>query len=554
MRWWLITLTLMVAPAVHAQSDEYAADEAVLRDLRLPTKGVELLQILRDRTPRPETIAQVKKHVARLQSSPYVDRVKATADLRAMGPVVRPLLESLLLEGKHDLETVCRLRDVAAQFPAEKDAAAVTAAARLLQRDKPANGLPVVIEFAPYATNEFVRQEVQRALNALAKAEKAPAPLLLEALKDPSPSRRAAAAEALVRTGGLAAKDQIAPLLKEQHPLVRHQLGMALIELHDKAGVPILIQSLLDAPSDRAEFALELLYRAAGEKAPTEFYQGKHKAAVFCAAWDKWYGENQATLDLAKQLARSDLGFTVIANSGIGVKAKAKNKIFEIGAGPNPAVRWEFDAPRYPTDVQILGPNRLLIAEYLDRRVTERDFKGNILWQVQAQLPVACQRLPDGNTFIVTRQRLAIVDRDGREVFAHQPPAPSILAAQRLRNGHIAMVTSGGRCSLLDPQGRELKAFQLGGNLYTLGGNIEVLPNGRILVPLYTQQCIAEFDWTGNKLWSATINNPTSVSRLSNGHTLVTCSLISRIVELDGAGKEVWSYQTDGRPFRARRR
>ncbi len=551
---WMLAFTLVVAPTAFAQTDDYSADEAVLRGQRLPTQGTELLQILRARTPRADTIAQAMKCVSRLQSSPYVDRVKATAELRSMGPVVRPLLERLLVEGNYELETVRRLRDIAAHFPAEQDAAAVTAAARLLQRDKPANGLQILIDFVPYATNEFARQEVQRAINVLAKAEKAPPQLLVESLKDPIPARRAAAAEALLRSTGLAAKEKIASLLKDDSVLVRHQLGMALIELNDKTGLPILIHSLADAPPERVEFALDLLYRAAGDQAPTAFFQGKPKAAAFCAAWDKWYTDHEKALDLAKQLARSDLGFTVIATAGIGVKANGKNKVFELSAGPNRTVRWEFDAPRYPIDVQILGPNRLLMAEYLDRRVTERDFKGNMLWQVQAQLPVACQRLPDGNTFIVTRQRLMIVDRDGREVFGHTPQQPSILAAQRLRNGQIAMVTSGGRCSLLDPQGRELKAFQLGGNIYTLGGNIEVLPNGRILVPLYSQQCVAEFDWTGAKLWSANVINATSACRLSNGNTLITCSLNSRIVEIDRAGKEVWTYQVDGRPFRARRR
>ncbi|MSQ94505.1 MAG: hypothetical protein EXR98_08105 [Gemmataceae bacterium] len=555
MRWWLIAFILVIAPAAYAQTDEYAADETVLREQRLPTKGPDLLQIFRDRTPKPDTITQVNKYVARLQSSPYVDRVKASAELRAMGPVVRPLLENLLAEGKHDLETVRRLREVAFHFPAEKDYAAVTAAARLLQRDKPPNGLTTLIDFVPYAINESVRQEVQRALNTLAKAEKAPATILPDTLKDPSPSRRAAAAEAMLRSNGLTARDKISPLLKDENPLVRHQLAMTLVEMNDKSGLPILIRSLTDVPADCAEFALELLYRAGGEKSPSIFYPGKHKAAAFCAAWDKWYTDNQASLDLAKQLARTDLGFTIITTMGIGAKAAANSKVFEVdGRAPDRTVRWEFNAGRYPIDVQILGPNRLLVAEYLDRRVTERDFKGNILWQVAVNLPIGCQRLPDGRTFIVSRQRLVIVDRDGVEVFSHSPQQPSIMAAQRLRNGQIAMVTSGGRCSLIDPQGRELKAFQLGGAVYTLGGNIDVLPGGRILVPLYNQQCVAEFDWDGNKHWTATINNPTSVSRLSNGNTLVTCSLNNRIVEIDRAGKEVWSYHVDGRPFRARRR
>jgi hypothetical protein len=186
--------------------------------------------------------------------------------------------------------------------------------------------------------------------------------------------------------------------------------------------------------------------------------------------------------------------------------------------------------------------------------VTERDFKGNILWQHAAQTPIAAQRLPNGTTFIATRSQLLIVDREGKQVFAHNPQPANITAAQWLRGGQMAIVTSGGRCSLLDARGQELKAFNTGGTVYTIGGNLEVLANGRILLPLYSQQQIAEFDWNGNKLWSANVPLPTSVSRLSNGHTLVTCNTMSRVIELDQNGKEVWSHQTDGRPFRARRR
>jgi hypothetical protein len=123
-----------------------------------------------------------------------------------------------------------------------------------------------------------------------------------------------------------------------------------------------------------------------------------------------------------------------------------------------------------------------------------------------------------------------------------------------LRNGQFLVVTSGGRCQLLDPQGRELKSVQIG-NVYSIGGNVELLPNGRILAPLYNMKTVAEFDWNGSQHWSAQITGrPMSATRLANGNTLITCSLDYRIVEIDPSGKEVWSCATEGRPFRARRR
>jgi outer membrane protein assembly factor BamB len=98
-----------------------------------------------------------------------------------------------------------------------------------------------------------------------------------------------------------------------------------------------------------------------------------------------------------------------------------------------------------------------------------------------------------------------------------------------------------------------IKDFYMGGAVYTLGGNIEVLPNGRILAPIPTLNAVIEFDWEGNKHWQASVTSPVSLSRLPSGNTLVTC-MDYRIVEIDRDGKEVWTYQTEGRPFCARRR
>lgn len=554
MRWSMAILGFFIASTAVAQTNEgdREADEAILREQRLPTKGVELLQILRDRTPSEDTIAQFKKHAAGLRAAAYADRLKATKDLTKMGAVVRPLLENALRDGHGDAETLGRLRQVLDHFPAEKDFTATGAAARLIARDRSPQSLPVLLDFVPYATNEQVRQEIQRSIDAVALVDRKPAPALLHALKDASAARRAAAGEALLRGMGLQAKADMAPLLKDADPLVRYQLGMALVEKHDKSGLPMLIQTVKDSPAERVEYALELLYRVAGEDAPGLYYQGKGNAADVSAAWLQWHDKHHAKLDLAKQLARTELGFTVIATTAVaGIKANGKNKVFELG--PDKAVRWEFDGPRSALDIQVIGPNRLLLAEYLDRRVTERDFKGNILKQFSVPLPVGCQRLPNGHTFIVTRQQLLIVDQDGKDVFTWAPQPRSIITAQRLRNGQFAVIT-GGRCLLLDPEGRELKSFVLGGALYAMGGNIEVLPNGRILVPLYTQNMVVEFDWTGARLWQGNVIRPTSASRLANGNTLVTCTLNSTVVEIDRDSKEVWSYSTDGRPFRSRKR
>jgi hypothetical protein len=87
-----------------------------------------------------------------------------------------------------------------------------------------------------------------------------------------------------------------------------------------------------------------------------------------------------------------------------------------------------------------------------------------------------------------------------------------------------------------------------------MGGNVDVLPNGRVLVPQYRDNKVVEYAADGTVVWSAAVPWPISAVRLANGNTLVVSLLQGRLVELSPAGREVWTQQVEGRPWRARRR
>ena len=87
-----------------------------------------------------------------------------------------------------------------------------------------------------------------------------------------------------------------------------------------------------------------------------------------------------------------------------------------------------------------------------------------------------------------------------------------------------------------------------------MGIDIEVLPNGRVLVPQFSNNRVVEFDPEGKIVWEAAVPNPSSVMRLPNGNTLVGSMIMQRAVELDRSCKEVWDYRADGRLLRVRRR
>ena len=56
-------------------------------------------------------------------------------------------------------------------------------------------------------------------------------------------------------------------------------------------------------------------------------------------------------------------------------------------------------------------------------KVTERDLKGNVIWQRQMNgNPHNVQRLPNGHTFITTNTQMVEVDRNGKTVWRHEVP------------------------------------------------------------------------------------------------------------------------------------
>jgi hypothetical protein len=338
---------------------------------------------------------------------------------------------------------------------------------------------------------------------------------------------------------------------RELPPLQRLPVGVALVDGGHQAEVPLLIDLLPQLPAREVWRAEEVLYRLAGDQAPAAV--GRDLTAVKARElWAAWWQKHGGGLDLVKLAGQPRmLGYTLVSLAD-GAGKGSMGRVYEIG--PNKQVLWEIDQLRYPVDVQVTGHNRVLIAEYLNRRVTERDFSGKILWEYQVDLPIGCQRLANGHTFIVTRRQLVELNRDGVEVYSHYPSATSIAAAQKLRNGQIVLV-SGGQCLRLEAgTNKVLHSFPVG-LVYNLGGNIEVLANGRVLVPEYRNNRVVEYDPEGKPCWEVSAPEPTAVMRLPNGHTLVVCIQKQRVLEFDRNGQEVGNLPPiEGRPWRVRKR
>jgi hypothetical protein len=289
--------------------------------------------------------------------------------------------------------------------------------------------------------------------------------------------------------------------------------------------------------------------RLAGDRAPVQPADGDAAAdRRYVEAWQGWWQQYGNQVDVAALQGVPRLhGFTLIAQWDGG----QVGRITELG--PDGKTRWEVLNLPWPLEFELLPGKRLLLAEYYSNRVTERNYKGELLWEKGLdQSPILAQRLPNGNTFMATQARMVEVDRAGKEVFSYSPPG-GMLVVRKLKSGRIACITTEQRYQELDAGGKELKSFAVSNvNNYCA---MDVLPNGRVLVPQQTANKGVEYSPEGKVIWEASVQQPTAVSRLPNGNTLVACRDTQQVLELNRNGKVVWERKiTTGYPWRIRRR
>ena len=192
----------------------------------------------------------------------------------------------------------------------------------------------------------------------------------------------------------------------------------------------------------------------------------------------------------------------------------SQGKVFIISAAGR--VEWEYTAPSC-NDLWVLTNGNLLFNT--GHGVQEVTREKEIVFDYQSPSEIyACQRLPDGNTFIgeCNAGRLLEVAPDGNVV-------------KEVR---------------LLPEGKD------GGHAYMR--NARRLENGHYLVAHYGAQVVREYDAEGGLVTEIpAVGGPHSVARLANGHTLISCGDLpggSRVFEADSSGKVVWQVQGDELP------
>jgi hypothetical protein len=543
-----LTLFFLATAGIAAEPDPLQLDEDQIKELGLATDGPALVRFLKQRVKPEADLEQIKKLIGKLGDEDFQVRLRATQTLIGIGAPAVPLLKEALKNP--DVEVMRRADDCIKSIEKLATPGMVSTVVRVLAARHPEQAFPVLMEYLPKAEDPMIVDEIARGLARAGVRDGKPDPILAKALTDPSPLLRGVAAEAIGR--GAAQKGEVRTLAdKDPDKSVRFRAAVGLIGGRDREGVTALLRLLPESPADQAWKIEDVLVRLAGEKAPAvalgDAPESRKKAQE---AWQAWWKQHGAALDLAKVevdgLHRGSLLVAAMNRTG------AVSSVMELDRTGK--VLWQIDGLRNPIAVQSLPGDKVLIGEYSTRQVTERNSKGEILWQKPANnLLVGAQRLPNGNTFIATRSQITEVTRDGKEVFALNRNN-DIASAKKLPNGDIALLTTTGTYLRTDGTGKELQNLGMNGASTIYGTHFEVLPSGRIVMPFYNTNRVAEYDAAGKMIWEATVPLPSAVTRMPNGNFLVTSRLANQVYELNAAGKEVRRHEVEGRVLFATKR
>jgi HEAT repeat protein len=267
--------------------DQVEEDQQTLREAKIGTGSHELLEYLRSLAPSAEDERAIIEQVKLLDSKKFAERESASNALKKAGPkaipVLRQQLHGAVLEVRRRLESC--LKELEEKSPAPLKASAV----RLLRARKPAGAVAALMEFAAYAADESVEEEIADAIFLLGYRGGKIDPVLETALKDKIALRRGIAAMVVGRYGTLEQRQQVKSLLGDKDADVRVRAAQGIVGGGDPAGVPELLEMLKSGTYAQAERAEDLLLQIAQATAPKQPLLSNRAEREKCyAAWKQW--------------------------------------------------------------------------------------------------------------------------------------------------------------------------------------------------------------------------------------------------------------------------
>ncbi len=201
--------------------------------------------------------------------------------------------------------------------------------------------------------------------------------------------------------------------------------------------------------------------------------------------------------------------------------------------------------------------HRFACADYVLGKVFIVAANGQVEWEHPAPSCDEVWSLPNGNLLFTTGHGVKEVTRSNQVVFNYESKS-EIYACQRLPNGNTFIgECNAGRLLEVEPSGKVAREIRLlpqgkdGGHLYMR--NARQLANGHYLVAHYGDQVVREYDVQGKVVREIPApSGPHSVVRLADGHTLIACGDLlpdgARVFEVDAQGRTVWEIKSGDLP------
>jgi hypothetical protein len=195
--------------------------------------------------------------------------------------------------------------------------------------------------------------------------------------------------------------------------------------------------------------------------------------------------------------------------------------------------------------------------DYTQGRVCLVSLEGKVTWEYPAPSCNDVWILPNGNLLFDAGHGVKEVTRGKAVVFDYESRS-AIYACQRLPDGNTFVgECNSGRLLEIAPDGRIVKEVRLlppgadGGGAFMR--NARRLPDGHYLVAHYGLDVVREYDASGAVVRTIPApGGPHTAIRLPNGNTLVACAdhpnATPRVFEVDPEGRTVWSVSSADLP------
>ncbi|MEI6773110.1 MAG: hypothetical protein WCL90_16270, partial [Planctomycetota bacterium] len=476
--------------------DTIAEDEKTLADAGLKSDGSSLIQFLVQRSEDKIDAIQIKALIAKLGDDNFETREQTSATLNAIGIAALPDLKTA--SKSPDVEISRRAKDCIQKIEEGSRKFVVAASIRLLGKKNPQGALATLINYSQFAELDQTTEDLIQAIISTGSSNGTPEKPIIDAIGGKNALAKTVCAEALAIINPELFKKEALSLLDSDEPRVRYKIALTFAKLGDKRSIAPLVNSI----SSVSQWESSLLDHMLRKLLPSNMPALGLSQPELQKEWAKRTADTSKISVALLTVSARNYGKTLVVLLDAG-------KVIMLDSSNN--ILWKIDGLQFPLDAQILTDETVLIAEHQGNKVTERNKKGEILWEKKIDGPLAVQKLEDGSIFIASKSNVVFVDQKGKELSEFTPPnAEPIMKANIASNGDLCLVLStlqgNAKFVRFDKNKKTVASYDI--DVRTSGGKVDILPNGNSLITEVYGNRVIEFNNEGKEVWQFECEQP----------------------------------------------